>query len=213
MTRPDGRRFGHDLYPLVREVDGKIALLAPSPGLFRKGPPLGIRLVPGARLGELEVLDRLCWLLVPEDAEGVVIAGPTGVARARIPVAYGTQIVLLDPEYRVFDASGLPDAGAPASARTARAATTKSATGLVFKTPLGGRYYARPAPDAEAFVKVGDEIAPGTTLAIVEVMKTFNRVQYGGPLLPPRARVTRVVRKDGDDVASGDALLELEALA
>jgi acetyl-CoA carboxylase biotin carboxyl carrier protein len=202
MSRPDGRRFGHDLYPLVKEIDGKIALLAPAPGLFRKGSPLGIRLVPGARVGELEVLDRLCRLVVPDDAEGVVVAGTAVVGRARLPVAYGTQLALLDPE-----------AGAPASARSARAAASKGASGLVFKTPLGGRYYARPAPNAEAFVKVGDEIGPGTTLAIVEVMKTFNRVQYGGPTLPPRARVVRIVRKDGEDVASGDALLELEALA
>lgn len=199
-ARSDGRRFARELYPLVKDVDGKIALLAPSPGLFRHGPPLGLRLVPGARLGELEVVDRLAQLVVPEDAEGVVVALPAGHPRARIPVAYGTQLVLLDPE-----------AGAPASARGARAAThTKDgASGLVFKTPLGGRYYARPAPDAEAFVKVGDEVGPGTTLAIVEVMKTFNRVQYGGPALPPRAKVVRLVRKDGDDVSAGDPLIEL----
>lgn len=203
MTRTGGRRFGRDLYPMLKEIDGKIALLAPSPGLFRNAPPLGLRLVPGARLGELEVIDRLSDLVVPEDAEGVVVALPPAYPRARIPVAYGTQLVLLDPE-----------AGAPAGARTSRAAAGgKHATGLVFKTPLGGRYYARPAPNADAFVKVGDEIGPGTTLAIVEVMKTFNRVQYGGPTLPPRAKITRIVRKDGEDVASGDALLELEALA
>jgi acetyl-CoA carboxylase biotin carboxyl carrier protein len=202
MSRTDGRRFGRDLYPIVREVEGKLALLAPSPGLFRHGPPLGVRLVPGATLGELEVIDRLSKLLVPEDAEGVVVALLEGHPRARIPVAYGTQIVLLDPE------AGAP-AGARASRPTARGAST---TGLVFKTPLGGRYYARPAPNADAFVKVGDEVGPGTTLAIVEVMKTFNRVQYGGPTLPPRAKITRIVRKDGEDVASGDALLELEPL-
>jgi acetyl-CoA carboxylase biotin carboxyl carrier protein len=203
-SRRDGRRFAHELLPLVKEIDGKIALLAPAPGLFRKGQPMGIRLVPCARLGELEVLGALRRLVVPDDVEGVIVALPDGSPRARIPMAFGTQIVLLDPE-----------AGAPAGARTSRtSAAAKGATGLVFKTPLGGRYYARPAPDAEAFVKVGDEIGPGTTIAIVEVMKTFNRVQYGGATgasaLPPRAKVTRLVRKDGDDVASGDALLELE---
>ena len=201
MSRIDGRRFGRDLWPVVREIGGEIALLAPEPGLFRKGPALGLRLVAGARLGELEVLDRLCRVIVPDEIEGVVIAGPSGAARARIPLAYGAQIVLIDP-----------NAGAQTSARAGkRVDAAKNATGLVFKTPLGGRYYARPAPNADPFVKVGDEIGLGTTLAIVEVMKTFNRVQYGGPALPARAKVTRVVRKDGEDVASGDALLELEA--
>ncbi len=202
MTRQNGRRFEHDVYPMVKDVEGKLALLCPQPGLFREGPPLGVRLVPGATLGELEVLDRLYRLVVPDDAEGVVIQQPAGTPKARIPLAYGTPIVVLDP-----------DAGAPASSRAARAAAGARGThGLVFKAPLGGRYYARPAPNAEPFVKVGDEIGPGTTIAIVEVMKTFNRVQYGGGQLPPRARVVRLVRKDGDDVASGDPLLELEAL-
>ena len=202
MTRIDGRRFAREMAPRVLEIDGKIALLAPEPGLYRQGPPLGVRLVPGALVGELEVLDRLVRLVVPDEAEGVVIAQAAGAPRARIPVAYGTQLVLLDPE-----------AGAPAGARASRAAVgARGASGLVFKTPLGGRYYARPAPDADAFVKVGDEIGPGTTLAIVEVMKTFNRVQYGGASLPARAKVTRVVRKDDNNIASDNTLLKLEAL-
>jgi acetyl-CoA carboxylase biotin carboxyl carrier protein len=47
-------------------------------------------------------------------------------------------------------------------------------------------------------------------VALLEVMKTFNRVQYGGSGLPERARVLRVVPSDGDDLAAGDAILELE---
>lgn len=207
LVRRDGRRFAHDILPFVREEEGgKIALLAPAPGLFRKGQPMGIRLVPGARLGELEVLGQLKRLVVPEDVEGVIVAQPEGAPKARIPMAFGTRIVLLDPE-----------AGAPAGTRTSRtSAAGRSASGLVFKTPLGGRYYARPAPDAEPFVKVGDEIAAGTTLAVVEVMKTFNRVQYAGgsgaSSLPARARILRMLRKDGEDVGSGDPLFELEAI-
>jgi len=202
MSRIDGRRFGRDLWPVVREVGEHVELLAPEPGLFRNGPPLGLRLVPGARLGELEVLDRLLRLVVPDEIEGVVIGTAPGPARARRPLAYGERIVLIDP-----------NAGASTTARASRSAGSgKQASGLAFRTPLGGRYYACPAPNAEAFVKVGDEIGAGTTVAIVEVMKTFNRVQYGGPGLPARAKVTRVVRKDGEDVASGDALLELEAI-
>lgn len=201
MRRPDGRRFVREVLALVREVDGRLALAAPLPGLWRGAPAVGARIPGGAALGEIEVLGRLHRVLVPDDASGTVvsIASP-GVAR--VAVAHGATLAVLDP-----------NAGAPAGPRPSRSAAALGQAGLVFKTPLGGRYYARPAPNAEAFVKVGDEVGPGTTLAIVEVMKTFNRVQYGGPTLPPRAKITRIVRKDGDDVASGDALLELEALA
>jgi biotin carboxyl carrier protein len=57
-------------------------------------------------------------------------------------------------------------------------------------------------------VRVGDPLAGGETVALIEVMKTFNRVAYTGP----RARVKAVARKDGDDVEGGDVLLELEAI-
>ena len=47
-------------------------------------------------------------------------------------------------------------------------------------------------------------------MALIEVMKTFNRVTYGGDDVPERARVKRIVPADGDDVEAGDVLIELE---
>jgi acetyl-CoA carboxylase biotin carboxyl carrier protein len=42
------------------------------------------------------------------------------------------------------------------------------------------------------------------------VMKTFNRLTYGGPGLPDRAKVRAVLVRDEADVDSGTAILELE---
>ncbi len=42
--------------------------------------------------------------------------------------------------------------------------------------PSGGMYYAREAPDREAFVEVGQHFEEGEPLFIVEVMKMFNKV-------------------------------------
>lgn len=44
------------------------------------------------------------------------------------------------------------------------------------RSPLVGTYFAAPAPDADPFVKPGDEVEPGQTLAIVEAMKMMNSV-------------------------------------
>jgi acetyl-CoA carboxylase biotin carboxyl carrier protein len=207
MSHHDGRRFAREMLPIVRETasaDGsaKTLLLAPMPGVARGLPALGARIVPGTVICELEVLGRSIRLIAPEAAEGLVVAHPHGPRRARIPMAHGAVLLEVDP-----------NAGAPAHAAERRAAAgAAGASGLVFKTPLGGRYYARPSPGADPFVKVGDEIKAGTTIAIVEVMKTFNRVQLAGLGLPERARVLRIVPKDGDDLSAGDALLELEAI-
>lgn len=197
----DGRRFVPELALAARVMDdGKIALSAPAPGLFRGGPAPGALVTPGSVVGELEILGVLHRLRAPSDAFGVVTAAGGGRRLGRRPVDAATVIVVLDPE-------------AVSGAQDASIAHEKhgEASGPVFETPLGGRYYARPAPDADPFVKVGDVIQHGTTVALIEVMKTFNRVSYGGPGTPPRARVKRIVRADGDDIEAGDVLLELES--
>jgi acetyl-CoA carboxylase biotin carboxyl carrier protein len=43
------------------------------------------------------------------------------------------------------------------------------------------------------------------------VMKTFNRVSYGGGGLPDEAIVTAVLRRDEEDVHAGDPLFEVRA--
>ena len=79
-----------------------------------------------------------------------------------------------------------------------------------WRSPLSGRFYARPSPDRPDFVKPGDEITTGQSVALLEVMKTFNRLAYGGPGLPDRARVRAVLVRDEADVEAGTPILELE---
>ena len=54
--------------------------------------------------------------------------------------------------------------------------------GNVVESPLVGTFYAAPAEDAESFVKVGDRVEKGQTLAIVEAMKLMNEIEshYSG---------------------------------
>lgn len=44
-------------------------------------------------------------------------------------------------------------------------------------SPMVGTFYKSPSPDAEAFVKVGDRVEPGTTLCIIEAMKVMNEIE------------------------------------
>jgi acetyl-CoA carboxylase biotin carboxyl carrier protein len=50
---------------------------------------------------------------------------------------------------------------------------------LSITAPMVGRFYARPEPGATPFVAVGSEVREDTTVAIIEVMKTFNSIQAG----------------------------------
>lgn len=49
--------------------------------------------------------------------------------------------------------------------------------GNLVKSPLVGTFYAASSEDAEAFVKVGDTVKKGQTLAIVEAMKLMNEIE------------------------------------
>jgi biotin carboxyl carrier protein len=94
---------------------------------------------------------------------------------------------------------------------SAGASQIASSEGLVFRAPMSGRFYRRAGPGKPAFVSEGDLISAGHTVCLLEVMKTFNRLAYGGDDLPERARVKAVLPADGDDIAAGAAILELEA--
>ncbi len=178
-------------------IDGE--LRSPAVGLWRGAPSDGEVVSPGESLGQLEVLGVLYRMIVPAGARGVVVGGPSGVAR--VPVGYGDALVRLEP---------LGDAAARAVLEQSDSSAETDGGGLALRAPTSGRFYRRPGPDKDAFVEVGDEVGPGTTVCLLEVMKTFNRVVYGGDGLPERARVIAVVPEDESDLDAGDIILQLE---
>lgn len=50
---------------------------------------------------------------------------------------------------------------------------------LSIRSPLVGRFYTAPRPDATPFVSVGDRVSPETVVGIVESMMLFNEVSAG----------------------------------
>ncbi|MGN5954866.1 acetyl-CoA carboxylase biotin carboxyl carrier protein [Sphingobacterium lactis] len=68
-----------------------------------------------------------------------------------------------------------PVAAAPAS--PAAAPADESSKYITVKSPIIGTFYRSPGPDKGSFVNVGDEIAPGKVLCIVEAMKLFNEIE------------------------------------
>lgn len=54
----------------------------------------------------------------------------------------------------------------------------ETAAGLhEIKSPIVGTFYRAPAPDADSYVQVGDMVAPGSVLCIVEAMKLMNEIE------------------------------------
>ena len=67
----------------------------------------------------------------------------------------------------------LPPAPAVAEEKEVQAEDEK----LFITSPIVGTFYSAPAPDAPAFVKVGDQVKNGQTVCILEAMKLMNEIQ------------------------------------
>ncbi len=48
---------------------------------------------------------------------------------------------------------------------------------ITIKSPMIGTFYRSSGPDKGPFVNVGDEIAPGKAVCIIEAMKLFNEIE------------------------------------
>jgi acetyl-CoA carboxylase biotin carboxyl carrier protein len=95
-------------------------------------------------------------------------------------------------------------AHAPAAAAHADPAPAQ-VRGDAVKSPMVGTVYLQPEPGAEPFVKVGDSVAAGQTLMIIEAMKTMN------PIPAPKAgKIAAILVEDGQPVEFGEPLVAIE---
>lgn len=70
--------------------------------------------------------------------------------------------------------------------------------------PMIGTFYASPSPGSPAFVEVGDVVAAGQTIGIIEAMKIMNEIaaDRGGV-------VTEIVAQNGQPVEYGSPLVRI----
>lgn len=72
-------------------------------------------------------------------------------------------------------------------------------------SPLPGTFYRRPAPDQPPFKEVGDPVAAGDVIGLVEVMKSFHEVKAD-----IAGTVTAFLIDNEDAVMAGQPLLEVD---
>lgn len=71
-------------------------------------------------------------------------------------------------------------------------------------SPLPGTFYSKPAPDQPQFKSVGDAVAVGDVIGLIEVMKSFNEV-----LADQAGILSAFLVEDEEPVMAGQALVEL----
>ncbi|MDR6220157.1 acetyl-CoA carboxylase biotin carboxyl carrier protein [Deinococcus soli (ex Cha et al. 2016)] len=97
-------------------------------------------------------------------------------------------------------------AAAPAPAPAAETPAEKPASkGTPVKAPIVGTFYASSSPDAAPYVKVGDTVAAGQVLCIIEAMKLMNEIEaeQGGT-------IREILVKNAEPVEYGQTLFIIE---
>jgi acetyl-CoA carboxylase biotin carboxyl carrier protein len=141
-----------------------------------------------ADLGEIEIEQGgLRIKVVKPEARTVHVAAPAGY------VAPGV-------------ASAVPQSpAAPAAAPPARKVTAAADHPGAVKAPMVGTVYLAPDEESPPFVKVGDTVAAGQTLMLIEAMKTFNPIPAAKP-----GKVVQILVENQQPVEFGQPLVIIE---
>jgi acetyl-CoA carboxylase biotin carboxyl carrier protein len=181
-------------------------LLVASPvvGMADGAPKSGVFLNPFDRVITMKVLNVRYVLRLPRDVHGRVTE--TFIPNSYTPVAYGQPLARLDP--RVLQAG---PGGAAEAAGAGAAAGQAEDTGLItVEAPSDGIFYRRPSPDSPAYVEVGAAVSSGSIMGLVEIMKCFHQITYGGLDLPEKGEIVKILADDAAEVRFGQALFHVK---
>lgn len=177
----------------MHAVKGDRALGAPTVGTWSPAIGVGAPLVGGLLLGTLRRAGRVVPVLAPDGASGVA----SRVAPAGTWVEHGDRIVAIGESVAV-------GAEGDAHAEVADRAVPEGVT--VIPADSDGTVYLRPEPASAPFAPLGGTVAARSTLALVEVMKTFTPVRS-----PVAGTVEQVLVDDASAVSAGQPLLWIRA--
>ncbi|HMA50364.1 MAG TPA: acetyl-CoA carboxylase biotin carboxyl carrier protein [Magnetospirillaceae bacterium] len=97
-------------------------------------------------------------------------------------------------------------AAAPAAAPVAAAVAADPASHPgALKSPMVGVAYLAPEPGKPNFVAIGDAVAVGQTICLIEAMKTYNPIRAA-----KAGKITQILVEDGSPVEYGEPLVIIE---
>lgn len=122
-----------------------------------------IKFVSQNSVDEVEINRKDFKLLIKKNPAQVTTAVVSAPAMVAAPIAA--------PAPAAISASA---PAAPAAQAPAAPATTNY---IEIKSPMVGTFYRASNPESPNFVSVGDEVAPGKVVCIIEAMKLFNEIE------------------------------------
>jgi acetyl-CoA carboxylase biotin carboxyl carrier protein len=155
---------------------------------------------------DIEFIKALAELLRDNDLTEIEVNREFGDDDSMtVRVARQFQMIAAAPApVQVAAPMAIPSPSAPSAGVPPAAPDPADDPGVV-PSPMVGTAYLQAEPGAPSFVKVGDQVAEGQTILIIEAMKTMNQIAA-----PRSGRVKRILITDGQPVEFGAPLMILE---
>ena len=147
-----------------------------------------IDLVQESGIGEIEIT---------EGEEKVRICRQPAGSQQVLMTAAPMQMPMAAPAALAGAASG------PGAANEAEKAPEPA--GHTLKSPMVGTFYRAPSPGAPAFIEVGQSVAKGQTLCIIEAMKLLNEIESD-----VAGTIKAILVENGQPVEYGQPLFLIE---
>ncbi|MDE2145536.1 MAG: acetyl-CoA carboxylase biotin carboxyl carrier protein [Burkholderiales bacterium] len=136
------------------------------------------------------------------------LVSESNISELEVTEAEGkVRIVKAGPAAAVAPApAAMPAAGpAPAAVLPPVPVPPPAPVGKVIKAPMVGTFYRSASPGAKAFVEIGDTIAEGQAVCIIEAMKIMNEIEADCA-----GRVLSILCENGQAVEFGQPLFTVE---
>jgi len=153
-----------------------------------------IQLVNDSNIGEVTIEQKDFKITVRQKEEQVTQVMAASMPQMQLPMMQQAAL----PQ-------AAPAAASAPSAPAAAAAAPAAANTITIKSPMIGTFYRKSSPDKPSFVEVGDEVAPGKVVCIIEAMKLFNEIES-----EVKGRIVKVLVEDASPVEYDQPLFLVE---
>jgi acetyl-CoA carboxylase biotin carboxyl carrier protein len=121
-----------------------------------------IRMINKSNIGEVTIEEKGFKVTIKQKQDAAQIVSAQGTVYAQAPAQ--------------LPASLAPSVVAPGD-KPKLAADPAPSTLVTIKSPMIGTFYRSSSPEVPSFINVGDEVAPGKVVCIIEAMKLFNEIE------------------------------------
>lgn len=155
-----------------------------------------IRLLDESSLDNLEIEQAGARIRLSKSPSGAGAVSATPASSAHAARGPAGEAGPADAGPQAPDAAGedAAPAGAPAASSLAEVAS-----------PMVGTFYRAPSPEADPYVSVGDAVAAGDVLCVIEAMKLMNELEC-----EVAGRVAEVCARNAEPVEYGQVLFRID---